>query len=131
MLKESIICIIIVISILFGNYKIQDYTKESVSKITASINELRNEIIKDEKEINREEVQEKMDEVSRKWEERHDILAYFIEHDELEKVETHFTSLKSYIQTEEFSESISELDEGEFILKHIEEKYAFSMENIF
>lgn len=131
MLKESIICIVIVISILVGNCKIQDYTKESINQISTNLSELRTEIVKDENEIKQENVKNKMDKVFEAWDERHDKLAYFIEHDELEKVENHLTAMKSYIETEEFSDSINEIDEGEFILKHIEEKYAFSLENIF
>lgn len=65
------------------------------------------------------------------WQEKHDKLAYFIEHDELEKVETELIVIKSYIETEDYEESISELDKGVFILKHIEDKYAFNLQNVF
>ena len=58
-------------------------------------------------------------------------MAYFIEHDELEKVDTNITALKSFIETNEYAEAISELDKSVFVLRHIEEKYAFSLENVF
>ncbi len=67
----------------------------------------------------------------RKWERRHDKLAYFIEHDELEKVKTDLTALNSFIETKEYAEAISELDKCVFVLKHIEDKYAFNLQNVF
>ena len=131
MIKEAVICIIIVISILFGNYRTQDYTKESVNKLSEGLMNLRGELIKEEENINEKNAKDKVDEIYKNWKERHDKLAYFIEHDELEKVETNLISLKSYIETKEYKDSDIELDKGEFILKHIEEKYAFNMQNIF
>lgn len=131
MIKEAVISIIIVISILFGNYRTQDYTKESVNKLSEGLMNLRGELIKEEENINEKNAKDKVDEIYKNWKERHDKLAYFIEHDELEKVETNLISLKSYIETKEYKDSVNELDKGEFILKHIEEKYAFNMQNIF
>ena len=72
-----------------------------------------------------------MEEIKKSWEARHDKLAYFIEHDELEKVETDLTSLKSFIETNSYSEATSELDKSVFVLQHIEDKYAFNLENVF
>lgn len=132
MWKETIICVVIVISIVSGNIITQNYTVESVENISAKLDELKNEILKVEKENgNKEEIDKKVNKVRSEWESRHDKLAYFIEHDELEKIETSLTGLYSFIETEEYTEATSELDKSNFILKHIEEKYAFNLENIF
>lgn len=129
MLKETIICIIIVIAIIFGNSMTQDYTKESVSELTSGLMILREEIIG--QEVDNKKAKNGIEEIYQKWQERHDELAYFIEHDELEKVETELIAIKSYIETQNYEESISELDKGVFILKHIEDKYAFNLQNVF
>ena len=50
---------------------------------------------------------------------------------ELEKVETELIAIKSYIETQDYEESISELDKSVFVLKHIEDKYAFNLQNVF
>ena len=81
--------------------------------------------------IEKEKVQKEIEDIYKQWEERHDKLAYFIEHDELEKVETQFVAIKGYIETEDYEESISELDKSVFILEHIEDKYAFNLQNVF
>ncbi len=129
MLKEIIICIIIVFVIFFGNSTIQKYTKESVSEISNGLMQLREDLTNQNVENNK--AKEKMNEVYSKWEKKHDKLAYFIEHDELEKVETDLVSIKSYIETQEYEQAVGELDKGAFVLKHIEDKYAFNLQNIF
>ena len=134
MKKETIICIIIVIAIVVGNIITQKYTKESVENLSNGLEtlktDLKNEIDSDEKESN-EKILEKIGEIRKSWESRHDKLAYYIEHNELEKVDNNLTALESLAETEEYADAIKELDESVFVLKHIEEKYAFNLKNIF
>lgn len=129
MLKEAIICIIIVIAIIFGNGVTQDYTKQSVSELSSGLVSLREEIV--QKEVDNEKARNEIEKIYQQWKEKHDKLAYFIEHDELEKVETELIAIKSFVETEDYEESISELDKSVFILKHIEDKYAFNLQNVF
>ena len=131
MLKEFIICAMILFSIIFGNFKIQNYTNDSISTISNKLNELREELFKNEDNMKEIDLKNKIDEVWEEWELRHDKLAYFIEHNELEKVETNLTALKSFADTDEFSNSINELDKSIFLLNHIQDKYAFNLQNIF
>lgn len=132
MLKETIICIVLIIAIIIGNYVTQNYTKESVKELSSKLNVLKEEILKiEEQEKTIGQAKKTMEEVKDEWEARHDKLAYFIEHDELEKVETDLTSLNSFLEAEEYAEAISELDKGVFVLKHIQDKYAFNLENVF
>ena len=76
-------------------------------------------------------IESKVKEVRDDWENRHDKLAYYIEHDELEKVETNLVALNGFIESSKYSDAISELDKSVFVLKHIEDKYAFNLENVF
>lgn len=126
MLKEVIISIVIVLSITVLDFVTQDYTKETVKQTSIMLNNL-NEKIK----INEENISDDLEEIFKSWEEKREKMAYFIEHDELEKVETNLTNIKSYIEEDEFDMAISSIDEAEFILKHIKEKNAFNLENIF
>ncbi len=129
MLKEAIICIVIVIAIIFGNNTTQNYTKESVSELSSGLMSLRGNITQEN--VENESVRNEMERIYEQWEKKHDKLAYFIEHDELEKVETELIAIKSFIETEDYEESVSELDKSVFILKHIEDKYAFNLQNVF
>ena len=134
MKKEIIICIIVVIAISIGNIITQQYTKESVATLSNDLEELKldlNNKIKNEEEKTNDELSNSVDKITKDWESRHDKLAYYIEHNELEKVEDNLTGLDSLVSTEEYAEAIKELDKCVFILRHIEEKYAFNLENIF
>ena len=127
MYKETTICICIIILIIWLDILTQNYTKTSTIEITECLSELKKEI--EDKSL--ENAKEKLGELDKKWDEKHDKLAYYIEHDELEKVETNLTSLRSFIEAKENSEAVSELDKSIFVLKHIEDKYAFNLQNVF
>lgn len=131
MWKEIIICIIIVTTITIGNNITQNYSVESIETLTSKLGELKVEMKEKKENIDNAKIKEKANKVFDEWTQRHDKLAYYIEHDELEKVETNLTSLKSYIETNSFSEAVDELDKCAFVLKHIKDKYMFNLQNIF
>ena len=74
---------------------------------------------------------EEISKIDNKWKEVYDKLAYYIEHDELEKVESNFTACKSLAKTREYEQSISELEKTVYVLEHIIDKYSFNLVNIF
>lgn len=127
MFKEIVISVIIVVSIVSIDIFAQKYTQSTTSEITHAFTELKNEML----EQDEEKIDEKINILDEKWKQKHDRLAYYIEHDELEKVDTAIVSMKSYVETEDYSSAIAELDEGKFVLEHIEQKNAFNLENIF
>lgn len=129
MKKELIICVVIIVFIVIMDIITQKYTIDSVETISNNLNELKNEIKEKNNEIS--SVGTNVDNLFSKWEYMHDKLAYYIEHDELEKVDVYLVGLKSYIQNNEESEAIEELDKCTFILKHIKDKQAFNVQNIF
>lgn len=131
MQKEIIVCIFIIVLITVGNVVTQNYTVESVESLADQLSDLKSDIFKEEENIERDSIKDKIRQIEDNWESRHDKLAYYIEHDELEKVETNLTSLRSFIEANENSEAVSELDKSVFVLKHIEDKYAFNLQNIF
>ncbi len=129
MLKETIICIVIIIAIIFGDRTTGNYTTEAVLELSNGLTDLREEITQNNTE--KQAIQEQMEAIYQNWQQKHDKLAYYIEHDELEKVETEFVAIKSYLETEEYEEATSELDKSVFVLKHIEDKYDFNLQNVF
>lgn len=129
MFKELVICIIIVVLIFAGNIITQNYTNSSINITSEELNKLREEIIKEE--VNSEISNQKINEIYNDWNNRHKNLAYYIEHDELEKVETDLSALKGYIEIEEYKEAVAELDRTVYVLQHIKHKNIFSLENIF
>ena len=127
MYKETTICICIIILIICLDILTQNYTKTSTIEITECLSELKKEI--EDKSL--ENAKEKLGELDKKWDEKHDKLAYYIEHDELEKVDTAIVQVKSFVENEEIPSAIAELETGKFVLEHIERKYKFNLQNIF
>ena len=127
MIKETVICIIIVIGIIGLEQFKKNLTKKTEKKITESFRKKENEIEKqDIEQINIE-----IETISNKWEDKQKKLAYYIEHDELEKVDNAIVTMKSYIKTNDFSSAMAELEEGKFVIEHIQEKNSCNLQNIF
>ena len=133
MLKETIISIVVIVAIVLGNYATQNSTKEKIDELTLKLGDLRKQLI--QAEVNNEKIQKETQTLYQEWEHNHDeldkILSLYIEHNELEKIETELTGMKSRIEIQEYQDSIDELDKSVFLLKHIEDKYAFNLQNIF
>ncbi len=127
MRKEFVICIIIIVTITVGNILIKNYTNSAGKDMISKLEELKISIGKN----NSEEIEKKLSEVNQIWEEKQAKLAYFIEHNELEKVDVNLVSLKSYVEINDLEEAKREVDESCFSVQHIEEKYAFNLKNIF
>lgn len=131
MLKEIIICITIILTIVMGNNITQEYTTQAVEEMTNLLGNVRTKICESKENIDINEIEEIIEDIKVEWEKRHEKLAYYIEHDELEKVETNLTGLKGEIEAGEYGDAMSQLDQSIFLLEHIEDKYAFNLQNIF
>ena len=131
MYKELVISLIIIIAIVMGNTITQNYTKQTVAELSDSLNELKEKISQDDENINWEEVEIQIEDINKKWNERYDKMAYYIEHNELEKVESNITGLKSYTKKQDSPEALNQLNSSIFILKHIQEKNELNLKNIF
>ena len=127
MFKETVICIVIVVLIFSLDMFTQGYTDRTTAEINEIFSELKDLAVKEDKE----KMETKIAELDEKWSEKHDKLAYYIEHDELEKVDTAIVQVKSFVENEEIPSAIAELETGKFVLEHIERKYKFNLQNIF
>jgi len=129
MKKEAIICVIIVFFIFVGHFLLQKYSKDAIGETTANLGDLKEMLFEDD--VDKDKAKNKIDEIHEKWDKRNNTMAFYIEHNELEKVETELTGLSSSIETEDYEQAQNELARAEYILKHIEEKNKLSWKNIF
>ena len=127
MYKELIICIVVILIVVVLNICTEKYTKESVTLITDNLDTLKLAI----KEKNNEETSKQINDIIEEWDNRYKKLAYYIEHEELEKVETELVALKANIEVEEYEQGMPDLNRCIFILEHIKEKSALQIKNIF
>ncbi len=129
MVKEFFICTVILILIFVGNGITQGYSRSSIENINEKLANLREEM--NQEEINEEEIGKHQEEIDKQWEEMFSRLAYYIEHEELEKVSKNLENTKTYIGLKEYDNATKEINEGIYILNHIEDKYSFNLQNIF
>ena len=127
MFKEAIIAFIIIIGIFSGDFITQSYTKQTVEKLTTELNTLKENLILDKIDEAKVQAQKIKDDINGS----HSKLSYYLEHNEIEKVETNYTVCKSFVDQGEKSEAIAELEKTVFVLNHMTDKYSFSLENIF
>ena len=129
MVKEFFICTVILILIFVGNAITQGYSRSSIENINEKLANLREEM--NQEEINEEEIGKHQEEIDKQWEEMFSRLAYYIEHEELEKVSKNLENTKTYIGLKEYDNATKEINEGIYILNHIVDKYSFNLQNIF
>ncbi len=127
MYKEILIIIIVIALILFLDVITNNYTSNATCVLTGDLNNLRDYVISEKKE----DINNKMKEIEDKWDEYKNVLAYYIEHDELEKVETELTTLKGSVEVKEYTHCVGNLDATIFILEHIQDKEKFTIQSIF
>lgn len=132
MKKEFIICIIVIILVIFGNIITQNHTKQCVEQLDKELTDLRVRIIASEKSKDEEKALEnKSEEIKQNWDNMQETLSFYIEHDELEKVETQLALLSGEMETKLYDDAIPEIEKCQFILEHIADKTALNIKNIF
>ena len=129
MYKELIISGIIITAIIIANIITQNNTNSAAEEISKKLTNFREVIIKEEVDNNK--ASQQFEEIESLWEGEYEKLAYYIEHDELEKVETELTKLKADIEIKNYEMAVKNLDNCMFILEHIKDKSALKIVNVF
>ena len=80
---------------------------------------------------NWDESNKKMEEIEKIWKEKNEIMAYYIEHNELEKVQTEIAKTKADVESKEVSMAIESIGSCNFVLEHIKDKNALKIVNVF
>ncbi len=129
MYREIIISVLIIVSIFIFDKMTQRYTDKAINNAIQDLNMIKQNI--KEEIIDNKEVVKKCNEKYQKWLRYHKYLAFYIEHNELEKVEINYVAGKSLIEMEKYEEAISEIEKTIFVMQHINDKYSVNLENIF
>lgn len=129
MRREAVITILILLAILIGEWLTQSYSKKTLSGVQGSLKELKEQILSSEMEVT--ELIDKTNQIYEKWEEDNQLLSYYLEHNELEKVNTQIVLVKGFLESDTPGDAIPEIEEGIYILEHIKEKEKLSIKNVF
>ncbi len=129
MYKELIISIVVIACIVIGNIITQNNTIEAVAQVSGQLTLLRQEMEKED--VNQEKAKKQMEKIEEIWAEKYRLMAFYTEHNELEKVQTELTKLKADIYMEEYAQGVENLESCIFILEHIKDKSALKIVNVF
>lgn len=132
MQKEIFIVIIIIIAIVAIDVLTNNYTKKNFGRIDEKLEEIKKiglSLINEEDKG--DELKNKLGELEKDWHNINSKTAFFLEHDELEKINSSMIKFKSYFELEEYTEAIPELENCKFILKHLQDKEAIDLINLF
>lgn len=79
----------------------------------------------------KEKLENEIKKLKEEWQEINYKMSYYIEHDELEKVNSAIVKLESSMKIEQYSDAIPELENCKYILEHIRDKQAIRAINFF
>ena len=127
MYKEFIIILLILVLVIGTDFITNNYVKDTVKIMQDELEELKVTIMHN----NLKNIDKKMENVKDIWRKKYNVLAYYIEHDELEKVETGLAVLGANLEVKENNAAIEDIEETIYLLKHIEEKEQFDFRSIF
>ena len=128
MKRELIITIIIVVIIIIAGILTQENTKKVMSDINGKLEDLKQAVLTD---TENEELSKDVDKIYDDWLEKDKILSLYIEHNELEKINTHLKTIKGFLEADEERDSVSEIEKCISVVNHLEEKQAVNIKNIF
>ena len=125
MRKEFIICVVLIIIIILGNNITQKYTENTMEKLIKGLEEIEVKI-EDKKEIEKD-----IKKVIEEWDNKSHKLAYFIEHNELEKIEKNLLNIENCIKNKGKLDVNNKIEKTKFLLENVKNKYKICLENIF
>ena len=134
MQKEILIVVIIVVAIITLNYITTSYTRNGFVQVNSKLDAIKNignELLNEEKEENITLISEKIKDLEDEWKIINKKTSFYLEHDELEKVNSSMVKFKSFFELGEYSEAIPELENCKYILRHIKDKESLNPINLF
>lgn len=129
MRKEEIITLAIIILIIIGDIFTQNYTKKAMDDTSHELSDIKEKAIS--QQYTSQELADESKEIYSRWQIREKILAYYIEHAELEKVNTQILRMKAFFEGNVQDQCVAEIENGIYVLDHIKIKQAFSLKNVF
>lgn len=137
-MQKEIFIVSFILVVMFGlSFTTQSYSREQIDSVGSQLREiydLANESLNMSNESgisSKDDIENKMENVNSIWNTANKKLAYYTEHDELEKISTSMVTIKEYVLLENYEDAIPEIQKCIFILEHLEEKGTFSIVNLF
>ncbi len=123
MKKVIVLCIVIVVSIIISDYIIKNNICSNFNYIISILERIDNENDNNIRE-------DKVSEIEAIVRDRYLLMAFYIDHGELEKIRSQIVTIKAGIDESDESFLHEEIKKTIFIINHLKEKIDFKLENI-
>ena len=123
-LKEYVILFFIIVFVILIEIITDNITNKSITDINSTIEDL-------ESALESGVAEEKIKNLCSSWKKEEDKLAFYMEHDELEKVGVLVDNIKSDIANDSMDEINEKVDEIKLLLEHVKNKQKIELKNIF
>lgn len=108
------------------------YVEEEIREINSVLSNIKNmDTGTQEHKEYKSDVQNKIEKLKEDWLIKQDMLSYFSEHDELEKVSKCLIALEENVKNEEYKIALEDGSEFMYWLNHIKEKDKLELKNVF
>lgn len=129
MKKEEIITLIIIIFVIIAEIITQKHTSNSLDELDQRLGELKERALT--KEYSNEELVQETEKIDKCWEEKDNILSFYLEHEELEKISAQLKTIKADFESNLEEEVVPEIEKGIYLLDHLKEKQKLNLKNVF
>lgn len=126
MKKEILICVFIILTITISDVLLQRYTNITMNSLNGKLYELKVEI-KNDGMFDKS----KMEQIKDLWDNNFKMYTCYLEHDELEKINTQLIIIQAGLEVEDKEFVYEEIDKAIYIIDHIESKQMLKLDNIF
>ncbi len=133
MKKEIAIILTIIIIVITTNYFAQRFTEKSIKQLEMKLEELSEEIDVEEDNQGNSKTKKLLDifnELEQVWVDNSKILTLYLEHNEIENIDTNLVNISVFIANEQYDNMEVEIENCKYILNHVNEKYKMSFKNI-
>lgn len=129
-LKEYVVLVIIFILLITFDILSRSYTEKSIEFLNSEVDEII-KISLYEENFDNNKILKKIEKFEKDWKKRQEIMSYYAEHNELEKVSVAINLMKSKIEVNKVEDAYENMVEIKYRIEHIKEKQEFKLNNIF
>ena len=127
-MKEIIIIISIILTILTGTIWINHYLNKTTNNLVDSLEDLKNSL---KNEMENKILITKSEKIYEDWKIINKNWSNIILHSEIDAIETSLIKIKSKVEEGRLDEVLEEINTAIFLINHIKEKEKTSLKNIF
>ena len=130
--RHLVAAILIVIVIIILDIILENFTNKKIEAINKNLSEIE-KIIQEDKydDVTSKKMEDKYKAMIKKWDSSQKILSCYIEHDQIEKIDSKIKIIKTQIESKSYSDAIQTISETKLLVKYMQTKQDFTLENVF